>query len=177
MSQRLELRGQQGYILASVIAMLGLVAIIGAALMGMTITAMKVNQSFRDSLDNVSASDSALDLVVNDLRRNPAAVNQGCYGAGIPGYPNTYKETIRLPDPEGGTPEEIEVIVDCASTGPYTPQRDIELTAYPDGGSTAQARAHIVISDEGGGESRPGFSLEICDWQLGGNVRAALAPC
>lgn len=154
-------RQQGGYVLASVIAMLGLIALVGTAMFTMTVTAMKVTETFRDSLDDVSVSDSALDLVVHDLRRQPDPLNlEDC------DPDRTYQRTITFPDGESTV-----VDVTCtgsSSTGPDT--RSIKLEAAPQGSSGPRARASIRITDEHESEARPGFKLEICDWQLGDHV-------
>ena len=158
----------------SVLAMLALISVIAVALVGMTITALRVSSSFADSLDRTSAADSALDAVIHDLQREPLAAGEDCYGASDLGGAHTkaYQKLIAFP---GG--ETMTVIVDCATTTPLTPSRDVTLTAFVAGQASALAQARIEIVDEIGGESRPGVELRICDWQLGQNLRTTAAAC
>ncbi len=160
--------------LAAVLAMTGLLTVIAVALVGMTITALRISSSAADTLDRTSAADSALDAVIHDLQREPLAAGEDCYGAGDQGGGHTtaYQKVISFPDGESMT-----VIVDCTTTAPLTPSRDVTLTAFVAGQTSARGQARIEIIDEIGGESRPGVELRICDWQLGQNVRSTAVAC
>lgn len=176
MPARLRGRNQGGYMLVSVLAMLGLLSIFAAILIGMTVTALRVSSSFRDDLDKTSASDSALDGVVHDLQKNPSAAGTDCFGSADlgGGHTQAYQKTISFPN--GDT---VDVIIDCDTSGgaPYLPQRDVTLVAYADGDSAPSGKARFEIVDEVGGLSRPGNELRICDWQLGRNIRSSVAAC
>ncbi|MCO5322844.1 MAG: hypothetical protein M9922_15760 [Microthrixaceae bacterium] len=173
-SESHRVRAQGGYLLVSVIAILGIVAVVSAALLGMTLTAMRISDSFRDNLDNTSAADSALEDVVHRLQRTATAAGQDCAGSTDlgGGHTNAYAETIDFPNGDS-----IEVIVDCETTVPFAPVRDITLVAYAGGSTAPNGKARIEITDEIGGLSRPGNELRICDWQLGQNIRAEVAAC
>lgn len=154
---RQRARGQGGWVLATVIAMLGLIALIGTALFTMTVTALKVTETFRGSLDEVSVSDSALESVISDLQRD--AGSPDCSGSGLNGI-----ETVEF---DG---ESTDVDYECAgsTTGNV---RTMRIQARPDGATSWYARAELRITDvDNNGDARPGFRVEICDWQLGEHV-------
>lgn len=160
--------------LLTVVGMLGLVGLLAGALVGMTLTAAGLSVRFRDRLDGGSAAEVALERIVGDLQRNPLAAGKDCYGSTNlgSGHSKAYQETVTFP---GG--DTVQVVVDCDTVSPFTPNRDVTLDAYPDGAGDPVARARIEIVDEVGGLSRPGSEVRICDWQVGRNVRSTAQPC
>ena len=164
---------QRGFMLMSVVVVIGLISIIGVVLIGMSLTALRISAAFRDSLDVDSAADSGLEAVVHDLQRTVPAAGQDCYGATDlgGGHTKAYQETVSFPD--GKT---IQVIIDCTSAV-TSASRDVTLVAFSGGAADPAAKARVVIVDEIGGVSRPGLELRICDWQLGRNVRSTVAAC
>lgn len=160
--------------LVGVMAVLALVSVLATVLVGMTITALGVSSSFRENLDKTSASDSALEELVHDLQKTVEAAGQDCYGATDQGsgHDPAYLKTISFPNGDS-----VDVIVDCNTTGPLTPARDITLEAFAGGDTQPSAKARIEIIDEVGGLSRPGNEVRICDWQVGQNVKSTVAPC
>jgi hypothetical protein len=151
--------------------MLGLIALVGTALFTMTVTAMKATETFRDSLDDVSVSDSALEQVVNELRRQPDPGNLEDCDPSL-----TYPKTITFPD---GESTDVEVTCTGVSLAGPPGNRSIKLEAVPrpSESTVVRARASIRVTDEEDGDDRPGFDLEICDWQLGDHVDRALVDC
>lgn len=165
-------RGQGGFMLAAVIVVLGFFAIIGSALMAMTITMLRVTESHARSADRVRAADGALEIVSNDLRLDAAAAGQGCVGSGThQGFSDSYLVSTTL---DGGTV--VDVVVECSATV-TSQQRVVSLVARPGPDWKVAGAARLRIDDTADGLPRPGSSMLVCDWQLGAAVGASLATC
>ena len=173
LSPKLQQRGQSGFMLIAVLALVGLVAIIGTALVAMTITATRVSAQSTRETARVMQSDAALESIVSTLRRNPSAAQTDCYDSATLGsHPKSYMY------PSGASVgEEGSVIVSCETTGTFSAVRDITLRAYTGSPEKLAGVARVQITDMIGSEVRPGINLVVCDWQLGSAVRTSAAPC
>jgi|GEM_PF-1586217 len=167
--------------LALVLAMLGLIAIVSAVLLSMTITALRTTDSFRSNWASLAAADAAMDQVIADLRNNDEAALTNCYGAGDKGsyegieHQSAYRKDFTL---DAST---WEVVVDCR-TDLTVDERDISLEAYVVSGPGAKparisGASRVVITDQIGNDRLPGQSLKVCDWQLAQVVTNNLASC
>lgn len=172
MPGRTARRGQGGFMLATVIITMGFFAIIGSALLAMTVTMLRVTESHARSADRVRAADGALEIVVNDLRLNTAAAGQGCVDSSTNhGFGSSYDVSTTL-----ASGSVAEVVVECSAT--VTAQRRIySLTARTGPDWTVSGATRIRIDDTADGVARPGASLLVCDWQLGAAVAGSLAAC
>ena len=159
--------------LIAVLALVGVIAVLGAVILDMTVTATRTTSSLGNNTAEVSAADSALERVVNALRK-PGAEGQDCHGAGShgPGHPRSFRHHVSLPDGR-----EFEVTVDCETRGALVPVRDVSLVAFVGDHDTPQGAARVKITDRIGAELRPGIELTVCDWQLGQQVGAELVDC
>jgi len=171
-------RGQSGFVLAFALASLGLIMVLATALLAMTFTALRVSAEFRDGWAAVAAADGAIEQVIADLRTDDDAALVDCFGAGDegPGHPFAYRRSLAV---EGAT---WEVVVDCETASPVVDTRDIILRATVVSGPGAfphrvLGASRLVITDRIGNDVLPGHSVEVCDWQLGQNVKDTLAPC
>lgn len=160
--------------LVATLVLLGFVSVLAAVILTMTSTATKTAVGYRADALRVTAADNALERVVNELRVERLAAGQDCYGATSngSGHPTSFLQQVSLPD---GT--DIDVIVDCETTGALTPVRDVTLTAYVGVDERRLGVARVEITDRVGTESRPGIELVVCDWQLGQNVAGSATAC
>lgn len=181
---------QGGYILLGVIALLGLVMTVTAALLSMTLTATRLSEQTRMSAAVVSAADSALEQAVAEMRRNDAVLSPtradadggtaNCPGASAHGssHPRSYEFTI-----SATIEASWNVIVDCETVLPIGDSRDVSLraslTSGPGvgSGSGVLGAARVVITDRTASHESPGHRMRICDWQLGQTVTPSMSGC
>ncbi len=159
--------------LLATLALLGVIAVLAAVILNMTVTATRTTSKFGDNAAQVSAADSALERVVNTLRK-PGAEGVDCHGAGPngAGHPQSYLRQISLADGR-----QFEVTVDCESHGALTPTRDVSLRAFVGDDDRPLGAARVKITDRVGSEIRPGIELTVCDWQLGQQTGSGLVGC
>ncbi|MEI2637759.1 MAG: hypothetical protein V9F03_01985 [Microthrixaceae bacterium] len=183
-------RGEGGYILVGVIALLGVVMTVTAALLSMTLTATRLSEKTRMSAAVVSAADSALEQAVAEMRRNDAVLSPtradvdggtaNCPGASAHGasHPKSYEFTISATIEDTWT-----VVVDCETVTPIGDSRDVSLRAFltsgpgVGSGSGVLGATRVVITDRTASHESPGHRMRICDWQLGQAVAASLSSC
>ena len=165
-------RGQGGFMLAAVIVVLGFFAIIGSALMAMSIVMLRVTESHAASADRIRAADGALEIVINDLRLDGSAAGHGCVGSATHyGFDDSYEVSTTL---ESGAA--VTVVVECSAVV-TAERRVISLTARPGSDWSVAGKARVRIDDEAEGTPSPGAALLVCDWQLGAAVATGLADC
>ena len=159
--------------LLAVLGLLGVVAVLSAVVLSMTVTATRTTSKFGDNAARVSAADSALERIVNTLRK-PGAEGVDCHGAGPngAGHPRSYRRQISLADGR-----QFDVTVDCESHGALTPARDVSLRAFVGDDDRPLGAARVKIADRVGSEVRPGIELTVCDWQLGQQIGTELVGC
>jgi hypothetical protein len=158
--------------MAAVIVVLGFFAVMSAALMGMTITVLRVTEAHDRSAQDVRAVDGALEIVANRLRLDTDAAGSGCVGASTnEGFASSYAVSTTSPDGSVRT-----VVVECDAEVTAS-RRILTLDARTGSDWKVKGSARVRIDDTADGTSRPGASLIVCDWQLGAARTGSLAEC
>lgn len=167
-------RGQSGMILAVVLVTLAMFSVITAALLGLTLTVLRVTEIHAQSAAKLRAADGGLEIVINRLRLDAGAIGEDCPGSGThDGYASSYLVSIST---GGGSMS--DVVIECSTTLTGSPpRRVVSLTARPKPGLGPIGRARVRIDDFVGALPRPGRTLIVCDWQLGKAVASTLASC
>lgn len=163
---RRDARGQGGFILALVIGLLLVASVMAAVLLSMTSTAAKVQRSTLTTSAKLREVDGALEKSVNSLRTDPAFVGQNCESWG----PTTYTTNV----------SGFSLAATCATTTNTATVRVYDVTVKTGiaASDPVLGRARVKILDTANSRSLPGYSLEVCDWQLGSTITSgALRAC
>lgn len=146
-------RGQSGSILLLVLAVVLMLTIGVLAVLNMTITAGRTATSLELSTKAAQRVDGALEKSVNAVRDDEAA----------------------CPTQTGTTENYGDYDVECRlAPPPATPviqSRTMDFFAYPAGStSNLVGKARVRVVDEANGVENVGYSIEVCDWLLGGTA-------
>ena len=141
------------YVLA-VVLMLSITALAAARA---AISSGKVSSGLQVSTRTLHTIDGAFEKSVNEFRNDAAMVGVGCDGITSGPYD----------DPDSD--ENILVTCDnAAGISPTAIQRTMDLTATREPSGSLVGLARIKVVDEIHGQQVPGYSVEVCDWLLGG---------
>lgn len=164
--------------LITVMGLLFVCAIIGLAILSFTQTSAKVVSSAAESTESTRAIDGALEQSISQFRLDVTAVGASCAdGSGNP------KKVVNANEASGnfvvGT---REFTVKCddstgASTDWNNGLRDVIMTVTYSGQTRIVGRARVKIRDVTNNTQLPGYTLAVCDWQLGAAVSTTLNGC
>lgn len=169
---------QDGFVLIIVLGLVFVCAVIGLAVLSLTQTTAKVVSGAAKTTESVRAIDGSLEQAVSQFRLDDTAVAKSC--ADVSGNP---KKIVNANEVSGdfvvGT-RTFEVKCDD-STGAATDwnagSRDVIMTVTYSGQTTVVGRARVKIQDVTNNTRLVGFTLEVCDWQLGAAVFSTLNGC
>lgn len=154
--------GQGGWALATVLGAMLFLTIITVAILAYVLAGLRLTKASIDSADRIRAIDGAMETGLQRVRSDITTC--ATLNTAVQGY-----EVTCIDDP--GSP------VDTGSTE----VRSLKLIAEKSDGSIAgQAKVRIVDlvvneADPGLGTPRQlsvGYTVEVCDWQLGGKAAA-----
>jgi hypothetical protein len=143
-------RGQQGFVLVAVLGIVFFFAVVGMAVMAMTQSTGKVVVGLASATQSTRESDGALEAAANYYRTN-----------GSPG--------VSCADPATAAPPPFDTTsVSCTDGVALNPDfRVIDLVASRGGLTTGMARVKINDKADVVGVPVPGYSIEVCDWEIG----------
>ena len=176
-------RAQSGFVLAIVLGLLFVFSIIGLALMSMTNSTNKVVTGLAAATESMRSVDGALESAVAVVRITPVNPFSGTVGTSCAGKVKNPAEVD-----ENFVVGTKRFVVTCTDSTLFTTgsasvtdyangSRDMVLTASPDGSSDVVGRARIKVQDQTNNTSVIGYTLEVCDWQLGAAVSSTLNGC
>lgn len=172
-ARRCQRFGQGGFLLMTSLGLMVVFAIVTVALLSMTITMMRVTESYHRNASDVRAADGAMEIVISQLRLNPDGVGAGCVDSGThSGYASSYEIDTVLDD--GST---RSVIVVCDADSVSSTRRVLSLSARTGATHSLSGVARVRIDDAVGSSPSPGVVMIVCDWQLGKALSASLAAC
>jgi hypothetical protein len=186
-------RDQSGFMLLIVLGLLIFFSLVVGALLLLLTSGQAVASGAALSSRQIRLYDSVMNSAVNKIRRDSVNAGDGtalhpsqtCVGYDFGTLPGGIKSlTCNGPPPlPPGTPphpwsctKAPPGTTDPSNTG--TGIREMVLHLYQTSGLQV-ACAHVLISDRSNNASLPGYSLEVCDWQIGASLRdaAEVQPC
>ena len=194
-------RGQEGFVLVLVLGLLMIFAFVGLALFAYTNTTAQATSSLAKASDTTHEIDGALDTAVSQIRPNPELDASGnpvsCLDTNTPNHNSSDLFTnVFAAKNAAGTAAFPDVIsVGCKNNGSLsTAKRDITITVCGEGGSATSScppssasdgrllgQARVVFVDTAatgfGPSAVPGYTINVCDWQVGTAVSATLNSC
>ncbi len=146
-----------------VLATILFVSIIGLSLMSYTVTSGKIAARLTGTSKTLHAIDAALELGLNNIRTKPRPNDGSCTG-----------ETTNYTDSQTNE----SYTVQCSDGAAPTEQRRIiDLIVTKAGGGITLGQARAKITDKVFSTAIAGYSVEVCDWQLGIDVAPTLGTC
>lgn len=166
-SARLRHRASQGgFMLLVVLGTVLFLSIVGLAIMSFTVTSSKIATSLTGSSANLRAIDAALEIAVNTIRSAP--IPEG------PPVGTCENQTTNYTD----TQTNEAFTVKCTDGETPTPAgRTIDLVVTRSSGGITLGQARVKIADKVNETTVAGYSVEVCDWQLGVDVAPTLKSC
>lgn len=159
-----------------VLGILFFVGVAGIALMALTGSTAKVTTGLGRAVASTRQVDASLELAVNAVRLDDSNVGRSCWNYSFNGLPASigmrcWGGTATVP---AGSP--------CAVDPTTQPQgdynngfRDMVLTACK--GGSLVGRARIKVFDRVNSTPLPGYTLQVCDWQIGAALSTGLRAC
>jgi hypothetical protein len=154
-------RGQRGFVLLAVLGIVFFFAIVGVAVMAMTQTTGNVVVGLTSATQSSRESDSALEAAANYFRTQ-----------GTPG--------VSCANPATAPPNAFEGISVACTDGvaPNPDFRVLDLVATSGGVTTGKARVKVNDKADVVDLPVPGYSIEVCDWEIGTDAATgALDDC
>lgn len=168
-------RGEDGYVLATVLGVVLLLTLIGIALLAFVLTSLKASKASVERADADRSVDSALETAVQKWRADESLVGK----AAIPATANT-PAVPAVPAVSCATKQVVRdgLTVTCANEGALNAeQRILNVTVSSGSPAKTVGRARVRIIDEVNGIRAVGYSLEVCDWLVGNNATETLKGC
>jgi hypothetical protein len=168
--------GQGGFVLLLVLGVVFFFSIVGVAIMDMTMTSARLvdpAHGLAAATQSTHDSDGALETAVEWFR------GKGPIWATSQGRANDCAaEAAEIPDP-GITPGHAYTFTcthpSLTSPNPSPDFRVLDIVASQDGFEVARAR--VRYTDVANGLALDGYTVEVCDWQLGETVSEELHGC
>jgi Tfp pilus assembly protein PilX len=170
--------GQDGFVLMIVLGLLLAFSVIGLAIAGLTVAGDRIATGLAGQTATIREADSALESAVNQVRKDPAAQNAGSDCASISFQP---LDSTQFPD--------VGTMV-CYDNAPAADTRDMTVSvctvSLPNCGTSGSnirpfAQARIVVTDAVGTgiakTRKPGYAIDVCDWQVASQISSNLNTC
>jgi hypothetical protein len=167
-------RDQQGFVLVLVLGVVFFFALVGAAILSQTTTSGRVVTHLASSTATTREYDGALEKAVSWFRTQASHDNADCTNPA----PN-------VPDPAlGPTPNPwlpagsytFSCIPGSVPPGQEDLMRLLEIDVSKDGFLVARAQVRFHDKTDSGVDLL-GYTVEVCDWQLGDQVNTGLQDC
>jgi hypothetical protein len=153
-------RGQQGFVLLVVLGVVFFFAFVGVFIMRQTMLSGTVVTNLASSTVSTHEYDGALETAVNWYRKN-----------GAPGA-DCGPEAASITDPQ------LPAGYSFSCHNPIAPDstfRVLDIDVTKDGFEVGRAR--VRFTDMANGLDLPGYTVEVCDWQLGEQLTTDLNQC
>lgn len=162
LATRRRLRGDDGYVLLTVLGVVLLLTAIGVALLTLVLTSLRMAHVSEQRADSDRSADSALETALQKWRSDESLVGIPANGASpaVPAALCSTKQLVR----DGLT-------ITCANEGALNPERRVLNVSVKDGSGDFVGRARVRIFDEVNNVRSVGHSLEVCDWLIGANAK------
>jgi type II secretory pathway pseudopilin PulG len=180
-SRRSSRRDQHGFVLLAVLGVILFVSLVGAAILSMTMLSGNVVANLASTTESTRQFDGALASAVAWFRTNgPSSVDPNdpipvdCATQSPPPFTPGANPSG---DPGNPSPPQPYTFTCTSPTAPTLQSRVLDIAASDPSGFVV-GRARVRFTDQANGLPLDGYTVEVCDWQLGSSaVNEALDGC